>query len=317
MADEYLISCCKPGQRAEALRLLYAGLTEDQQGGLIHALNAVNEQDASAHAGLLVATLSGNLKAVAWVQILPGRTAAVWPPSPGEPASLPLMQAVSRFLTENDIALAQFLIDPEAPVDRELLEAGQFRKLADLAYLVADCSFFPPQAPASDLEFVPRANDDPQRLGNLLTRTYQDSLDCPALNGVRDESDTLEGYASQGTDTSIHWFFVQNKGKDVGALILAEHDGGKRWELVYMGIVPEARGQGFGWQIVQFALWQAGKGRAQQLVLAVDETNRYALAMYRRAGFIGWDRRTVYARLHPPSAQNPVARASWPEAPNV
>jgi len=305
MADEYSISCCKPDQRAEALRLLYAGLTKDQQQGLIHALNALDKQDASAHAGLLVATLSGNLKAVAWVQILPGRAAAVWPPSPGEPASPPLMQAVSRYLAEHDIPLAQFLINPEAPVDQKLLEAGQFRKLADLAYLVADGNFFPPQAPTSDLEFVPSAIDNPLRFGNLLTRTYQGSLDCPALNGVRDEADTLEGYASQGTDASIHWFFIQNKGEDVGALILAEHDGGERWELVYMGIVPEARGQGFGWQIVQFALWQAGSSGAQQLVLAVDETNRYALAMYRRAGFIGWDRRTVYARLQPPPPTTP------------
>ena len=68
-------------------------------------------------------------------------------------------------------------------------------------------------------------------------------------------------------------------------------------ELVYMGIVPAARGQGFGWQILQFALWQAELGKAERLVLAVDEDNEHALRTYRRAGLVVWDRRTVYARL--------------------
>ncbi len=299
MAVEYFISCCPPDQRADALRMLHAGLTADQQAGLVHALDAAGKEGESAFAGLLVATLSGKLQSVVWIQILPGKTAVVWPPKSGEPASLPLMQAASHFLAKHDLPLTQILIQSEAPVDQKLMEAGEFRKLVDLAYLLADRSFFPPTTPETELEFLPRASNDPKRLGKLLVRTYQGSLDCPALNGVRSKSDILEGYAAQGNYTPEHWFFIRSDGEDVGALILAEHGKGEQWELVYMGVVPEGRGQGVGWQIVQFALWQAQRGGAQRVILAVDETNSYAIEMYQRAGFISWDRRTVYARLQP------------------
>ena len=81
-------------------------------------------------------------------------------------------------------------------------------------------------------------------------------------------------------------------------MILTEHPDGETWELVYMGVVPAARGSGFGRQIVNFAFAQTAAGGAGRLVLAVDRANAPALAMYRAARFVGWDRRTVYARLN-------------------
>ena len=66
-----------------------------------------------------------------------------------------------------------------------------------------------------------------------------------------------------------------------------------------MGVIPDARGNGFGSQIVRFAIARAAEAGAERLVLAVDQKNTPALAMYRDAGFTHWDRRTVYARLKP------------------
>ena len=107
----------------------------------------------------------------------------------------------------------------------------------------------------------------------------------------------LQGYAAQGTFSPDRWFFARSEDQDVGALILTEHAEGENWELVYMGVTPSGRGNGFGWQIVQFALWQAGRADVQRLILAVDEANEHALAVYRKAGFVVWDRRTVFARI--------------------
>jgi ribosomal protein S18 acetylase RimI-like enzyme len=64
-----------------------------------------------------------------------------------------------------------------------------------------------------------------------------------------------------------------------------------------MGVVPEARGEQLGEQIVRRALRLAALRGAERLVLAVDEANVPALRAYRRAGFAVWDRRVVYARL--------------------
>jgi len=305
MADQYSITICPAEKRAEAIRLLHEGLAPDQQTGLVQALEVIQEAGLPDFPGLLIASRDENsldekIEAAAWIQPTPGKTAVLWPPSPQSPASPALMQAIAGHLDQQDVPLAQILVSPDTPVDPDLFAVGQFHKLADLAYLLADSSYLPPQVPGTDLQFVPQANDQLERLGKLLIQTYQDSLDCPVLNGVRNESDVLQGYAAQGNATSGHWYFVCDQQRhDIGTLILTEHGNGEQWELVYMGLIPAARGQGFGRQIVQHALWQANQGGAQRLVLAVDQANPYALDMYHQAGFISWDRRTVYARLQP------------------
>ncbi len=299
MGTSFTITTCTPSHQPEALRILHAGLPEDQQAGLVHALQAVQDQGPSAFAGLLVATEAGDIVAATWAQLNAGQTAVVWLPDQQSPAAIGLMEALAHFLEANSITLAQLLVGASGVVRPELLDAGEFQMLAKLAYLAADCCFFPPEQPMGQLTFHPDASADPHRLGELLLRTYEGSQDCPQLNGVRNTEDTLEGYREQGEFAPDRWFFVQQESRDVGALILTAHSNTGNWELVYMGLVPEARGNGYGQQILEFALWQAGVGGAERLVLAVDEANQYAREMYERAGFVAWDYRTVYARLRP------------------
>jgi GNAT superfamily N-acetyltransferase len=109
----------------------------------------------------------------------------------------------------------------------------------------------------------------------------------------------VAGYYAQGLFDPQRWFIVQRDHRDVGVLLLTAHATGDCWELVYMGIVPEARGAGLGREILRFALWEASQAGAQRLVLAVDQANRPASDMYRREGFQPWDFRTVYARIRP------------------
>jgi len=297
--ETYAISCCDPAAQADALRLLHEGLPEDQQTPLVQALDSVRgEGYTPAFSGLMVATDDAQrLQGAVWTQLTPGRTAVVWPPASANPAAEALMRATALFLNQQGVVLAQILASPDAPLGPELLAAGEFHRLADLAYLTVEAPYFPAEQPRSELQFQSHAGEHPARLGALLERTYESSLDCPALNGVRSAADVLEGYAAQGGFAADRWFFVGNDHQDMGLLILTEHSSNQSWELVYMGVVPEARGRGFGWQIVQFALWQARCAGAQRVVLAVDQTNQPALSMYGRAGFIVWDRRTVYARL--------------------
>ena len=298
-SEKYAISRCAPDAQADALRLLHAGLPEDQQTALVHALDALRGQSAEALSGLLVARDAQGLAGVAWAQLTPGKTAVLWPPAAESPAAVDLMRAIATFLSRQGVVLAQALAAPGATLDRDLLAAGEFQKLVELAYLTVDCQHFPAAQPQSELQFQSHANQQPDRLGRLLERTYKDSLDCPELNGVRNVADVLTGYAAQGNFAAERWFFVRDDRQDLGVLILTEHSAQENWELVYMGVVPEARGRGFGGQIVQFALWQARRAGAQRVVLAVDQTNQPALSMYGRAGFVVWDRRTVYARLRP------------------
>ncbi|NOY28811.1 MAG: GNAT family N-acetyltransferase [Planctomycetes bacterium] len=303
MSDRFQITPCPAAQRPDALRLLHEGLDEDQQTTLVYALNETAKHPEDAFEGLLVADAfqGGCGQGVVWVQLAPGSTAVIWRPAISSPAAVALLEAAADFLDLQEIALAQALANPESPSESDLLSAGGFQKLACLTYLTLDKEFFPSSQPVSELQFQSHASDDPDRLGKLLLRTYEETQDCPELNGVRQPTDVLEGYAAQGTFSAEHWFFVRLKDQegdqDVGTLILTEHAGSENWELVYMGVTPSGRGKGLGWQIVQFALWQAARGGAQRLVLAVDEANEHALAVYRKAGFVVWDRKTVFVRL--------------------
>ena len=79
----------------------------------------------------------------------------------------------------------------------------------------------------------------------------------------------------------------------IGCLLLADHPQDNQFELVYMGIVPQARGQRFGADVTRQALWLTGAAGRRQLVLGVDAENEPALQIYEQLGFTEWDRRRV------------------------
>ena len=56
----------------------------------------------------------------------------------------------------------------------------------------------------------------------------------------------MEGYRAVGDFDATNWLIAKDRDGDVGCLIVASHTKERIWELVYMGIVPEARGHGFG-----------------------------------------------------------------------
>ena len=67
-------------------------------------------------------------------------------------------------------------------------------------------------------------------------------------------------------------------------------------ELVYMGLVPEVRGHGWGLELVRRAQGIAGRCGRERLVLAVDAQNAPAVALYEAAGFVRWDERRAFMR---------------------
>jgi ribosomal protein S18 acetylase RimI-like enzyme len=85
--------------------------------------------------------------------------------------------------------------------------------------------------------------------------------------------------------------------RDVGCLLLADHPLQNQWELVYMGIVPEARGMRLGLAVTRHAQRLAHGAGRERLVLAVDAANAPALELYRRAGFLAWDQRRVFLKI--------------------
>jgi ribosomal protein S18 acetylase RimI-like enzyme len=117
------------------------------------------------------------------------------------------------------------------------------------------------------------------------------------LNGVRSIADVLDGYRAYGVFNPKLWLIARHADSDVGCLILADHPRHGNLELVYMGVVPECRGRGWGGTLARQAQWMARTLGRPRLVLAVDAANQPAIAAYVAAGFQAWDRRRAMVRF--------------------
>jgi ribosomal protein S18 acetylase RimI-like enzyme len=187
----------------------------------------------------------------------------------------------------------------------EILRQARFSHIADLLYLVSVAEQFPSSAPTTELTFQSLEDGDSRRLEYIVERTYIDSFDCPALDGARSITDVLEGYRAAGRLRPELWLVVRLNHVDVGCILLADHHPAPVWELVYMGVTPQLRGRGLGLEITRYAQWLAARESVERLVLAVDAANEPAIAMYAAAGFIAWDRRSVFVH----SISRPVEKA--------
>jgi ribosomal protein S18 acetylase RimI-like enzyme len=209
-----------------------------------------------------------------------------------------LAEAVIGVLDETAVEMTQALLPSRDAAREPVLRAVGFRHLADLLYMSCEAERFPATPPqATELEFDPYSGAKRVRLLAMVEQTYRQTLDCVGLNGKRTIDDVINGYQGTGVYRAENWQIVRARGEDVGVLLIAEHPAARHWELMYMGLSPEARGLGWGGQITEYAKWRAHEAGVERIVLGVDATNTPALRMYRRAGFETWDRRSVYVRF--------------------
>lgn len=264
-------------------------------------LTADADEKSTSSESLFVAMRGEQLCGAAWGQSQAGNVAVFWPPQlvageDGATARL-LARAVVEDLDAKGVDLTQsLLVAPDGPLVELLKDAG-FRHLADLVYLSCEAARFPLVAPdPCEVEFEEYRSDQRLRMADVMQRTYEGTLDCTALDGVRHMNDVIDGYMATGKFKAENWLFVRNGGRDVGALILADHPGARHRELVYMGIAPEFRGRGWGRQIAHYAQWLTRGARLERLLVAVDAANKPAADVYHATGFETWELREVYVR---------------------
>jgi ribosomal protein S18 acetylase RimI-like enzyme len=292
---------CPAELRAEALSLVLCELAPSLRREVAGGLLSTEEFEPLSTEALFVARRGDMLCGAAWGQRQSGNIAVFWLPQlvDGEERETAhkLAAAVVAALDETAIEMAQtFASTPSEETVKVLRHIG-FRYLAELLYMSADLAKFPVAAPPGELEYVEYQSTDRGRLMELIGRTYMGTLDCVDLDGVRDLDHVINGYQATGVFRPENWLFVQNGGQDVGVLLLADHPKGRHWELMYMALVPEARGRGWGRQITRYAQWLARGVNVERIVVAVDAANMPAVKMYRECGFELWDRRVVFVRV--------------------
>jgi len=237
-----------------------------------------------------------------------GRTAVVWAPRLFDDRTADvvgdrLMEALLADLQAAGVRIAQALLECDETKQGRALDHAGFDRVGDLLYMVSPTHRFPSAPPtdlspgAAGLEFVPYSSETRTRLRRVVEATYRETLDCPRLDGVREIHDVLAGYRSDGEFDPRRWLIVRGKGADIGCLLLTDYPETEHWELVYMGLIPEVRGQRLGIEVVRYAQWLTRQAGRLRLILAVDAENVPAINVYLEAGFDVWERRSVFLKI--------------------
>lgn len=278
-------------EQLDALELLFCSLEPPLRDGWIQQMLHAAEGASGAVPDVAVAWRGSAMQGAIGVQLLPGRLAILWPPRVAPGAAEAITTALLNWSIDEarrrGAELMQALVPPPGEVDEQRLERAGFQFAAEVLYLAKDV-----QADRGELSKwscpleLRRYAGQRQRMEQIVQRTYQQTLDCPLLDNLRTIDDVLQGYEQTGDSAAEHWFFVQHQGRDVGCLLLADHQQRDQCELVYMGLVPEVRGRRWGRWLVRFAEDEARRMQRRHLILAVDAANAPARAVYDAAGFV-------------------------------
>ncbi len=293
----------RPEERAAALRLLFRDLTsEERERRVGSALGLIDSGELDPE-GLFVERGPAGLAGVLVCLPVPGASALFWPPRSVDDADAQaredrLLQRGLRRARDRGAKLAQSLLSPEEAPMAASLERNGFRHVTRLWYLAHDLEL-PAARPATPfrLDYLPYREDRPSEFHRTLLRTYEGTLDCPEVSGVRTIEEVIAGHRAQGRFDPDRWWLARDGGRPAGVLLLTEAPESGAVDVSYVGVVPEARRRGFGRALLLKALFEAKAGGAGRVTLSVDARNDPALHLYRGLGFAPYDRREVYLAI--------------------
>lgn len=215
-------------------------------------------------------------------------------------------RALTRLKSDERVKLVQALPAPEEPWAEPALIAGGMRAIADLSYLRAPLPLAGPPAPAEPewpagfsverlaskrRHLRPAEHRD---LAQALQASYEDTLDCPELCGIREIGDVIDSHRSTGVFDPASWWLVRHEGEPIGCCLLSNVPAQRTLELVYIGLGRVARGKGIAPRLLAFASQSAlrtASGPPTTMTCAVDERNGPAMRIYERFGFDAFTRR--------------------------
>jgi ribosomal protein S18 acetylase RimI-like enzyme len=204
------------------------------------------------------------------------------------------------------VRIAQALVKPDQPWAAAVFEAAGFRNVGALTYLrlgpeYQGSSEAPDLGP--DAELVTYAalshrigtSATEARFGDALEASYEQTLDCPELCGMRSTSDVLDSHRATGQFDPNLWWLILRHQKPVGCLLLNPNAEQEAIELVYLGLGLEARGKQWGRKVLSHGICVARRHRPTfEVACAVDDRNVPARKLYDSLGFreaghrVGW-----------------------------
>jgi mycothiol synthase len=228
----------------------------------------------------------------------PGRTAVLFLPGAemaktGRQPLVDLISHVAEHEARRDMSLLQCLIEPDDLHNHLVLQEAGFTDLTTLLYLewlaneraAPAMPNIPPALAGRAIEWVAYDARRHQAFSDLIASTYQDSLDCRGLSGLRRIEDIVSGHKSAGRFDPHRWLLLRCEGEAAGCILFGENPIRAALELVYMGVHPRFRHRSVGRYLVQQGLFLAYSEGFAVVTLAVDTENLPARVMYESVGF--------------------------------
>lgn len=217
----------------------------------------------------------------------PGRTAMFFASHPTDRSE---MRSIGRLIAHAgdamaacDIHLGQALLEPAEALERETFVMGGFTELAHLSYMERSLPRrLGPTSDAlpADVTLTPYDDSREDDVLHILEASYEDTLDCPDLRGLRETRDILLGHRSTGEFDPNLWTLLYLDDIPSGAILLNPSTTQKSVELVYIGLSRPARGRGLGRALLRHGVSLAVKRAHRMISLAVDERNTPAIKLY-------------------------------------
>lgn len=273
-----------------------------------------------AHATVDVASRPPSIRQACLPVLGAGRTAMMFvsePPRSGDPGGptiargerVACLLAACEFLAREhpmEVAVAQGLPDPKEAWAIEAYLGAGFLNVGQLAYMRRALNdrgqTGPDEGPWPDGVSVENVGEmrEAQWKGQLvaaLDRSYEHTLDCPELCGLRATVDILASHQATGEFDPRLWWLVRWQGEPHGCLLLNACPEQRTVELVYIGLSPALRGRGLARRLLAMGT-HAAKARHSgwSLACAVDLRNTPALKLYGALAFRAFGERVALVR---------------------
>jgi ribosomal protein S18 acetylase RimI-like enzyme len=298
-----VVEAAQAGELEAAFQLVFQQHdTSERDVRITNALKLVRQRELDP-AGVIVARSQNGLAGAMVCMRVPGSGGLVWPPQVAaahnqEPIEDQLIDRALSWLRHGGGKLAQALLIPGESALAVPLKRNGFVHVTNLWYMRHQLNL-PTAVLFEELNLVYQTYSQCGRaqFHETLLRSYEETRDCPEVNGVRTIEEIIEGHQAQGKYDPNRWWLALDVDRPIGVLLLTRAEEGSSWDISYLGIVPEARRRGFGRELTVKALQQARAAQAEQLTLSVDVRNRSAWNLYRGLGFEAFEQREVYLAI--------------------
>jgi GNAT superfamily N-acetyltransferase len=183
-------------------------------------------------------------------------------------------------LHEDGINTFQALTAGEHDWEAEILRALGFAHITQLLTMRwSSRTGMPPMNGNQQTSLVPVNEDNEELFRETVALTQSDTLDAPELDQYQSSKTNLIA----GHEHQLRWLICAEDQRAVGGLILSQE--GTVGQLIYCGLVPEARRQRMGTFAVQWALQFFRAQYVRRVTVRLDARNFPARYLYERCGF--------------------------------